>query len=375
MTLLEQTRQDDLERAYMAFATSARSLERAYAELSARAARLDLELHEANGRLRAVLAALPAGVVASDSNGRITIINDSACRILGLLAPPAPGAWRLQELVDASGDPLLLPTAGPEDRLLPVRDGRGPRRVRIRSAPLPAGALWILEDRSEQERLEGEVQRLDRLAGLGRMALSIAHEIRNPLNAVAGFAGLLTRLHASGKERRYADRIVEGVRRVDAIIHNLLALARPGRRDFAPLDLAAAVRATLSEWSAGAVQACLPEGPALVRGDGAGVRRILENLLQNAVEAGGPEVPIEVGLAARAGSFLLWVEDGGPGIPQERRQEIFEPFRSGREGGTGLGLAIVRGLVEAQGGRVQAADAQRLGGVRFEILLPAMEGP
>ena len=126
---------------------------------------------------------------------------------------------------------------------------------------------------------------------------------------------------------------------------------------------------------AAAVQACLPEGPAVVRGNGAGVRRILENRLQIAVEAGGQEILLEVGLAARAGSFLLWVEDGGPGIPQERRQEIFEPFRSGREGGTGLGLAIVRGLVEAQGGRVQAADAQRLGGVRFEILLPAMEGP
>ena len=357
-----------LEEAFQAFSSTARDLERAYRELSLEVERLDLEVHEANARLQAVLGALPEGVVAADREGRISTMNPAARRILALEGEEQPG--RISQLRDRDGAPLLLPYQNPEDRVLPA--GREEKRVRIRFVSLSeeGDGLWILEDRTELERLEGKVAHLDRLAGLGRMALSIAHEIRNPLNGVAGFAGLLVRQAGDEKTRRYASSIVTGVRRVDAIIRNLLAFARPGSLSTRRIDLAAVVRATLEGWGRGRVEGRLPAEPAPVEADPTAVEQVLTNLLNNAVEAGGGEVPILVSLERRGGSWLLAVEDGGPGIPPEDREAVFEPFHSGREKGTGLGLAIVRRIVELHGGRVAAVDPVELGGARFEVILP-----
>ncbi len=360
-----------LEEAFQAFSFTARNLEKAYRELSLEVERLDLEVHEANTRLQAVLGALPEGVVAADREGRISTINPAARKILGLEgAEEIPGS--ISELRDASGAPLLLPSSNPEDRVL----GGSGARIRVRYVPLAeeGEALWILEDRTELERLEGKVAHLDRLAGLGRMALSIAHEIRNPLNGVAGFAGLLLKLAGDEKTRRYAASIVKGVERIDSIIRNLLAFARPGSLSTRRVDLAGIVGAALEEWKSPGLEVRLPGEPAFVRADPTAVEQVLANLLGNAREAGGEEVPILVSLERRGGSWLLAVEDGGPGIPPEKRETVFEPFHSGREGGTGLGLAIVKRIVELHGGRAAAVDPLELGGARIETVLPGEAG-
>ena len=355
-----------LEEAFQAFSFTARNLEKAYRELSLEVERLDLEVHEANTRLQAVLGALPEGVVAADREGRISTINPAARRILGLEGEEvSPGS--IAELRDASGAPLLLPSPNPEDRVL-----AGGARVRVRYVPLAeeGDALWILEDRTELERLEGKVAHLDRLAGLGRMALSIAHEIRNPLNGVAGFAGLLAGRAGDEKTRRYASSIVKGVERIDAIIRNLLAFARPGSLSTRRVDLARVVREALEGGKEGRMEVRLPEEPAFARADPTAVEQVLANLLGNAREAGGEDVPLLVSLERRGGAWMLAVEDGGPGIPPEKRETVFEPFHSEREGGTGLGLAIVKRIVELHGGRVAAVDPLELGGARIEAVFP-----
>jgi signal transduction histidine kinase len=158
---------------------------------------------------------------------------------------------------------------------------------------------------------------------------------------------------------------------VDAIIGNLLAFARPANVQLTRIDLRKLVEETLGDWLAGRVEAALPAGEAPVQGDATALRQVLENLLRNAVEAGGEEVPIRVGLALRNCSWLLSVEDGGPGIPPELREEIFEPFRSEKEKGTGLGLAIVHRVVELHHGRVRAVAPEEGEGARFEVFLPA----
>ncbi len=361
-----------LEEAFQAFSHTARSLEEAYRELSREVVRLDLEVHEANARLQAVLGALPEGVVAAGPEGRISTMNPAARKILGLEGGGAGEPRVVTEIKDASGAPLLLPAKDPEDRVLP---GEG-RRVRVRYVPISqeGDGLWILEDRTELERLEGRVAHLDRLAGLGRMALSIAHEIRNPLNGVAGFAGLLARDAEEEKTRRYAGSIVKGVERIDAIIRNLLAFARPGSLSRRRVDLGRVLRAALEERGWEGIETRLPGEPAFVQADPTAVEQVLCNLLGNAREAGGGDVPLLVSLERRGGSWLLAVEDGGPGIPPEDRETVFEPFHSGREGGTGLGLAIVKRIVELHGGRVSAVDPLELGGARFEVVLPGEAG-
>ena len=366
---------ETLEEAFQAFSSTARDLEKAYRELSLEVERLDLELHEANARLQAVLGALPEGVIAADREGRISTMNPAARKILGLGDGEGRVPGGIWDLRDHSGAPLLLPSPNPEDRVLPGREG-DKRRVRTRFVPLSGegDALWILEDRTELERLEGKVAHLDRLAALGRMAFSIAHEIRNPLNGVAGFAGLLARDAADEKTRRYASSIVEGVGRVDAIIRNLLAFARPGSLITRRVDLGRVVREALEPWKGPGLEVRLPGEPAYAMADPTAVEQVLSNLLGNAREAGGKDVPLLVGLERRGGAWLLEVEDGGPGIPVENRETVFEPFHSGRENGTGLGLAIVKRIVELHGGRVAAVDPRELGGARFEVVLPGEAG-
>jgi len=362
---------ESLEEAFQAFSSTARDLERAYRDLSLEVERLDLEVHEANARLQAVLGALPEGVVAADAGGGITTINPAARRILGLEEEGEGLPEATAELTDASGAPLLLPSSNPEDRVFRTAAGEE-RRIRVRYVPLSGegGALWILEDRTELERLEGKVAHLDRLAGLGRMALSIAHEIRNPLNGVAGFAGLLLRGAPDEKTRRYASSIVQGVGRIDSIIRNLLAFARPGSLAARRVDLSGVVEKALDVAGREGIALRLPGEPAWVLADPTAVEQVLVNLVGNAREAGGEEVPLLVSLERRGGAWLLAVEDGGPGIPAEEREAVFEPFHSGKEGGTGLGLSIVKRIVELHGGRVGAADPVELGGARIEVVLP-----
>ncbi len=369
MSAVEEIRKEDLDTAFLAFEKTAVELKAAFEELSERARNLDLELHEANRRLETVLEALPEGVVASDRDGTISTMNNSASRILGIDRKDAEGRLKVTHIKDREGKPLLVPCREVEER----KAGDG-KVVRIRHVRLPGkGSLWILEDRSELEALESRVAHLDKLASLGRMALSIAHEIRNPLNGVAGFAGLLEKRLKHGKEGRYARLIIEGVKRIDAIINNLLCFARPSDLNLKKLDLKEVVRNGLDDWKEIDLEFRDPGCKAFVMCDPVALKQVLDNLLRNSLEAGGEGTRVLVSIEDRSGSWVLWVEDDGPGIPVEKRESVFEPFNSGKRNGTGLGLSIVRRIAELHRGKAVAADPEVLGGARVELIFPREE--
>ena len=178
-------------------------------------------------------------------------------------------------------------------------------------------------------------QQRDRLAELGALAASVAHDVRNPLNTISMAVAL-----ADADVRR---EVREQVRRVAHLADDLLDYARPWKVDPVPLDPAA----------------CVTGRP--VRTDGSRVladprqlRRVLDNLADNARLAGADRVEIEV---EGSGSLIrIHVLDDGPGVPDEVRERIFQPFVSRRAGGTGLGLAIVARIMEAHGGAVALKD-------------------
>ncbi len=200
---------------------------------------------------------------------------------------------------------------------------------------------------------QGIVQRDEHLR---LMLAQVAHEIRNPLGGVELFASAADDADDPEERRRLLDRVRSEVKALNVIINEFLTFARPLEPDRKIHDLREPIRsaAELVELEmareGGSLDVELPDEPLMARADPDHVKRVVLNLLRNAREA-GERVAIR-GEAAR-GEVVLSVRDDGPGVPEEFRDRIFEPFVTDKEQGAGLGLAIVRRITEANGGRVE----------------------
>jgi two-component system sensor histidine kinase HydH len=247
-----------------------------------------------------------------------------------------------------------------------------------------AGIFYVQHrQQAEVAALEAEMQRQERLSGLGNMAAAVAHEIRNPLNAVS--MGL-QRLRAefdpepAAEYRGLVDLVQGEVRRLNAIVEEFLSLARPPALRPEPVDVAALldeVHALVDGQARAAgvsVRREVVAGmPALVA-DRDRVKQVLLNLVLNAIEAmpGGGELIL--GASATRTAVTLSVGDTGTGIAPEVRPRLFEPYVTTKARGLGLGLAIARRIAEAHGGRIEA-DSRPGGGSELRVVLPRPGAP
>lgn len=343
----------DLALGFDAFVTAARRLEQAYGALQARAAAVDLELAETNRRLERTLAeretvfrALPAGVVVLDGGGAVAFANAEGERLL------ARGRERGLELAHATDG---------EQR-------QGDLCVRVRRVALQGGGVLLaLDDRSRVERLEREIDRLDRLASLSELALGVAHEIKNPLNGVLGFAALIERAADPERIRQYATKVVAGVRQVDEIVRALLGFARPSGAPARRVTVQQVVAAAAAESQLPAAAVWL-EGDATLATENDALVRVLANLFRNSVEAGAGSIRVA---AAREGNLIaLTVTDDGPGVPTALGAKVFEPFVTTKERGTGLGLSLASRVVAFLGGSLELLNPGVPGAV-FRVRVPA----
>jgi signal transduction histidine kinase len=238
-----------------------------------------------------------------------------------------------------------------------------------------------------------EMRRHEQLAKLREgFVSSVSHELRTPLTQIRMLAELLEddKLRSSGERTRAVHIIRREAQRLTQLVENILQFSRlraaPGSEALRDVDLDAAVREVVASFqpmaeSAGAtVKATATTGLA-VQGQREGVRRILMNLLDNALKYGPPGQTVEVQAAAHNGSVRLIVQDEGPGVPEADRQRIWEPYwRLPRDvdsvrPGSGVGLAVVRSLVQQYGGEAWVEAAPRTG-ARFVVELPrASAGP
>jgi two-component system sensor histidine kinase FlrB len=235
------------------------------------------------------------------------------------------------------------------------------------------GTLLLLHDRTQLRRLEALLAQKARLAALGETAAGLAHELRNAMGAIVGYARLVEREGVSGAAE-IASRIQAEAAAMEEMLNRFLEVARPTEPRKVQLCAERALAEMLSPYAARFQAAGLtlcfePGGATTLWFDPFWLRQALANLLENAlvhVPRGG-EVKLKSGVSA--GYWRLSVSDNGPGIEPRYREKVLAPFVSLRPGGTGLGLALVQKVATAHDGRIEVLESEA-GGARFDLLLP-----
>jgi signal transduction histidine kinase len=218
---------------------------------------------------------------------------------------------------------------------------------------------------------QGQLVQSEKLAGVGRLAAGVAHELNNPLGVILGYVRLL-RKQATGPLDADLAIVEEETLRAKEIVAGLLELSRPlppGRDRLVLRELCDEVVGRLGEAQVLSGVTVTVEGTATADAHAGKVRQVVTNLLRNAAEAAGRGGHVELRLAETAGAARLEVSDSGPGIPPEAAGRLFEPFFTTKDRGTGLGLAVSRAIARAHGGDVEAGAAPG-GGARFTLALP-----
>jgi two-component system NtrC family sensor kinase len=247
--------------------------------------------------------------------------------------------------------------------------------------------------RGEQLRqAQRRLMQADRLASLGQLAATVAHEINNPISSVLTFSALMQRILGDegvppgrvAEFRGYLERVSEQTARAGRIVSDLLAFSRRSRPQRAPADLGAIASNTLGVLAHRLklmnVEAELAVAPGLppVPCDASQMQQVVMNLVMNGAEAtrprGGGRVRVTVRPLEDRNAVVLQVEDDGEGIPEELLGHVFDPFFTTKEEskGVGLGLAVVYGIVEAHGGQIDVRS-RRGEGCTFEVVLPLSE--
>jgi two-component system sensor histidine kinase PilS (NtrC family) len=348
---------------------------------------------------RLVIEDMADGVIVIDRQLRVRAANPSASRLLvaqALRCPTPPFSLRLHagwvllaDAVEAAFERGSWP-AVPIELNIQLEDGarralhlRG-RFTRSRSdgketAPDDEAlcVLFVEELRSVQARL-----RQERLAAMGRISAGVAHEIRNPLAAISQANALLEEDELRPDQRRLIRIMTDNIERLRRIVEDVMEAAPGSLAPSRALDVNAEIASICSEWartvgltlgSESRLQVLLPPAQVGVVFDSDHLRRVLVNLLDNAVRHAGPN-PGSVRLSLATSDDGAWVQlsvasDGAP-IPAEVEPYLFEPFHSTRSRGTGLGLYICRELCERHGARI---DFRRQDGRHcnvFEVMMP-----
>ncbi len=343
---------------------------------SARRSLKDMEAFTAT-----IVQQMPVGMFATDSTGRIHRDNDAARAILKTSRPirgnladfpcflPISGRLKDREAVveeevfHATGENLSVPLL---INAAVIRDDR--RRAR--------GQVFLFSDISGLKHLEEELRRSERLASLGRLAAGIAHEVRNPLSSIKGFATILAkRADGDEKSRQIADVMIQEVERLNRVVTELLEYARPTelcRRHVSCRGLIAqALQLVQREADQRQVTIGVRVEPEGMKMDVDPDRfvQVLLNLFLNGLQAMENGGVLSVEVKNEGTEAVLAVSDTGSGISIENLPHVFDPYFTTKPGGVGLGLANVHKLVEAHGGKVEVSSGSG-SGTRFVVRIP-----
>lgn len=376
----------ELQRAFDVFNQVSLELTQAYEGLQAKVESLTAELAIANGELRRqyqekealserlslLLNALPAGVVVLDSTARISEANPVARTMLGETI--SGENW------SSLAEIRLVPTDAPDEWQL------ADRRVSIAESPLDSagGRILLIHDITAAHELKADVERHQRLAAMGEMAASLAHQLRTPLATALLYSANLAQPELSDTARaRFAGKATEQLKRLERLIQDVLLFARGESIGRDVIPVAALVAEAAQTLEPLCHEKCVGFGIRAAVGDSiiVGSRKALGgallNLLENALQAsearrdGRAEINLAATIEGR--NVVIRVQDTGTGIAAEAQARIFEPFFTTRGQGTGLGLAIALGVARAHGGTIDVSSTPGQGS-EFVLRLPVAAG-
>ncbi|MBB3220951.1 sensor histidine kinase [Pseudoduganella umbonata] len=375
-------------------------------ELERRVEERTRDLQKAHAFQKAMEDSLLVGMRARDPDGRIIYVNPSLCAMVGYSAeellgcvPPYP-YWHPDDMEKLARDSeaALQGRAAPHgfESRIRHKDGRDVITM-VYTAPLVdaqgqhCGWMSSVVDITAQKQAEARqreqelrLQRSARLASVGEMASTLAHELNQPLMALSNFAVAAQALAARGSSDMLAgalEEIVGQSKRASEIVKRVRSLINPQRALYESVAVASVIahaealaRPELQRDGV-RLRVSPDDGGATVRGDRVLLEQVLVNLIHNAVQA-VQDLPAQrrcIELAsARAGQGVrITVADHGPGIPAERLDQVFAPFYTSKPDGLGLGLSICRTIVEAHGGAI-AVDNRAGGGAAFTVTLPTV---
>ncbi|MBN1212516.1 MAG: PAS domain S-box protein [candidate division Zixibacteria bacterium] len=341
---------------YLAEKLSSRDRELADTSLALRRARLETD---------DILRHLNSGLLTVDAQGAIIYFNQAAEKILGYREEDVKGmqceevfSERMPELARSLREGLQSQLEYPRKELEIINGDRRKIPLGLSTSILTEdrnilrGVIAIFSDLTDAKVLENKVRAADRLAVVGELSASIAHEIRNPLAAISGSVEVLkNELQLNGENTRLMELIIKESHRLSKILSDFLLYARIGRPNYCKVELCHLLNDIIEithhhDSFHHNIDISLETDEAIVYvvGDEDLIKQLLMNLAINACEAfDGTSGRITFKLISTPGdeNVTLLIQDDGPGIPDRIREKIFQPFYSTKKQGTGLGLSIV----------------------------------
>ncbi len=392
----------NLMKAFSLFSQETGRLEQAYALLQERFMLVNRELEESNQTLKVkvqeldsvsnylknILSNISQGILFVTLDGSVTTYNHTAELILG--TPSASVLFK--KFWDHFSDDLfgfslrlgLSSSVAPQNTHIQLTTPNQPIKelevstslVKTRSFE-QYGIIILFRDVTEMRRLQMLASRHDRLKELGEMAAALAHEIRNPLGGIEGFAGLLYRdLEGTPAEQNMASQIIMGAQALNKLVNNVLNYARPLQVSLHPIELLPLLQEVkqlvevdplLPQPFEFAIEAAI--SPIIIPIDRDMLKGVLLNLVVNATQAMPHGGKLILRLSKEANYAIIAVADTGQGIAPQNLEKIFSPFFTTKHAGNGFGLSEVHKMVQAHGGTVEVQSVVNKGST-FTIKLP-----
>jgi two-component system sensor histidine kinase FlrB len=393
MGVVTSSRLKGLEESFQTLNELSHSLETTYHSLEDRVVELQTQVLQSQqdnahsqlenkDRLRllsSVLKVLPAGVVVLDTTGRVQECNLASEALLG---EPLRGQLWINVVK------RCFAPQHDDGYEVSLRDGR---RVSVSTCPLGdhPGQVLLLTDVTETRSLQERLSQQKRLAALGEMAASLAHQIRTPLSAaILGVSQVKNNRLPESKRTDIVEKLLANMRQLENLVNDMLLFSRSGftgEEAFTIDSLLDCVQVALSTHTGQrtSVRIINNTDDISVVGNPHILQSAILNLINNAVEASGPSGQVTVhAYSLGLNTVDIKVQDDGCGVPDDIQEKIFDPFFTTRTNGTGLGLAVVRAIARAHRGEVwlesnpdSTLDSKKGEGSAFIMRLPTITNP
>lgn len=391
----ELPQSEEFEKIFEWFNDTVTRLEGAYNHLETKFTEVSQELDakskslvQMEENLEALLTSMKPGVIIVDSQMVITGLNLSSEKMLQVDSKEAMGRPLFEIFPEGCGLGKSFKRAFEKPLEIVEED----RYVRLEGIEFPAsfkcsaiidgegqvnGAMETFSDLSSFRQLEEEVQQARVLGAMGEMAATVAHEIRNPLGGIGGYAGLLARdIETEDPRKRLVDKIIQGVGSLNNIVSNMLNYTRKTKLRPVTLHFAQYLEELLMFFEVELSQEDkeievirdFTETHFEVEIDPEKLQQVLLNFLQNSAQAIEKTGFVRMALRQENGDAVLEIQDNGVGMDEETQNQLFKPFFTKKEQGSGLGMAIAKKIIDLHHGEIKLRSELQVGTL-FEIRL------